>query len=145
MISTTQQHTFWLRAIAVAAIVFGILTIKAGGPVLFGGDAARAAAGNYVPFVVGFNFAAGFAYVFTGAALWLRRTWAVWLAIAIAASTAAVFVAFGVHVISGGDFKQSTVVAMTLRTSVWVAFAWITYRLLAGRAGLKRDRNGGAS
>jgi hypothetical protein len=125
------KHTFRLRAIAVAAILFGLLTIKAGGTVLFGGDAARAAAGNYVPFVVGFNFGAGFAYVLAGAGLWLRRGWAVWLAMAIAASTAAVFAAFGVYVLWGGEYKQVTVAAMSLRTAVWVAFSWIAYRLLA--------------
>jgi hypothetical protein len=125
------QHTFWLRAVAVAAIAFGLLTIKAGGTVLFGGEAARAAAGDYVPFVVGFNFAAGFAYVLAGVGFWLRQRWAVWLAIAIAGSTATVFSAFGVYVLSGGAYKQLTVAAMTVRTAVWVAFSWIAYRLLA--------------
>lgn len=63
------QRTFWLRAIALAAIAFGLLTIKAGGTVLFGDDADRAAAGNYMPFVLWFNFLAGFAYVLAGAGL----------------------------------------------------------------------------
>jgi hypothetical protein len=137
MINTVVRRTFWLRAIAVAAIAFGILTIKAGGTVLFGDDAARVAAGNYVPFVVGFNFVAGFAYVFAGAGLWRRQRWALWLAIAIAASTAAAFAAFGVHVFSGGQYEQKTVVAMTVRTAVWVAFSLIAYRLLAGRTAVK--------
>ena len=125
------QRKFWLRAIAVVAIAFGLVTIKAGGTVLFGGDDARAAAGNYVPFVVVFNFAAGFAYVLAGVGFWLRRRWAAWLAIAIAASTAAVFAAFGVYVLMGGAYKQVTVAAMTVRTAVWVAFSWMAYRLLA--------------
>jgi hypothetical protein len=53
--------------------VFGALTIASGGRVLFVSEAARVATGNYVPFVVWFNFLAGFAYVAAGVGLWLGR------------------------------------------------------------------------
>ena len=56
--------------ISLIAVGFGLLTIKSGGAILFGNDAARDAAGNYVPFVLWFNFLAGFAYVIAGAGLW---------------------------------------------------------------------------
>ena len=36
---------------------------------LFGGEAARAAAGQFMPFVLWFNFIAGFAYVVAGVGL----------------------------------------------------------------------------
>ena len=55
MESKLGGQLFWLRAVATLAIVFGILTIKSGGEVVFGVSDARAAAGNYVPFVVWFN------------------------------------------------------------------------------------------
>jgi hypothetical protein len=45
------------------AIQFGLMTIKEGGAVLLGNEAAVAAAGNYVPFVLWFNFLSGFAYI----------------------------------------------------------------------------------
>jgi hypothetical protein len=48
-----------LRLAAVVAVLFGAATVTSGGNVLFGSGAA--AAGSYVPFVVGFNFLAGFA------------------------------------------------------------------------------------
>ena len=128
MTTITRRGKLWIRALAAAAIVFGLLTIKAGGTVLFGGEAARAAAGKYVPFVVWFNFLAGFAYVIAGAGLWSRHRWAVWLAVAIAAATAVVFAAFGVHVGLGGAYKGLTVGAMTVRTLVWLAIATIGYR-----------------
>ena len=65
------------------AIVFGIATLKAGGQVLFGGDAARAAAGNVVTSVLVFNFTAGFLYVAAGIAIWLGSVWAIHMARAL--------------------------------------------------------------
>jgi hypothetical protein len=41
---------------------------------------------------------------------------------------AATFAAFGAHVLSGGAYELRTVIAMTLRTLVWVAIAWAAYR-----------------
>jgi hypothetical protein len=117
-----------LALAAVVAIVFGALTVFAGGRVLFGGEAARIAAGNFVPFVVWFNFLAGFAYVAAGVGLWLRWRWSAWLAIAIAAATALVFAAFGVHVAAGGAFEARTVAAMTLRTVAWAGIAALAWR-----------------
>ena len=125
-----QVPSLWTRAIALVAIGFGLLTIKEGGMTLIGDAAAVAAAGNYVPFVLWFNFAAGFAYVTAGIGLWLRRRWAAWLAVAIAAATAVAFVALGAHAASGGAYEQRTVIAMTLRLLVWVAIAALAWRLL---------------
>ncbi len=93
-----QKKGFRIQAISLVSIGFGPLTIREGGAILFGGEAARAAAGNYVPFVLWFNFLAGFAYVIAGAGLWLWFRWAVWLAVGIAAATALAFAAFGSHV-----------------------------------------------
>lgn len=124
------MNRFLISAVSIIAIGFGLLTIKEGGAVLFGDGAARTAAGDYVPFVLGFNFLAGFAYVIAGAGLWLRRRWAVWLALAIAAATAAVFAAFGVHIYAGGAYELRTVIAMSVRTLVWATISFIAWRWL---------------
>ncbi len=133
MTTSKQQRGFGIWAISLVAVGFGLLTIKEGGTILFGGDAARAAAGNYVPFVLWFNFLAGFAYVVAGAGLWLRQRWAVWLAIAIAAATVFSFAAFGEYVDSGAAYEQRTVIAMSLRTLVWATIAAIAWRALMRR------------
>lgn len=117
-----------ISTVSIIAIGFGLLTLKEGGAVLFGDGAARTEAGNVVPFVLWFNFLAGFAYVIAGAGLWLRRRWALWLAVVIAGATATVFAAFGVHVFTGGAYEMRTVVAMSARTLVWVTIsvtAWL--------------------
>ena len=119
-----------LRIAAAVAVAFGLLTIMEGGSVLFGSAAARLAAGHYVPFVLWFNFLAGFVYVIAGVGLWVRQRWAVWLALSIATGTAMVFAAFGVHILLGGTFEVRTVAAMSLRTTVWaVIFAYALRRI----------------
>lgn len=128
MTPSSQRRGLCARVISLVAIGFGLLTIREGGAILFGDAAARAAAGNYVPFVLWFNFLAGFAYVVAGAGLWTMRRWAVWLATAIAVTTALVFAAFGVHIHYGGAFEPRTVIAMILRTGIWVAIAAIAWR-----------------
>jgi hypothetical protein len=128
---STSKRGFCIWAVSLAAIGFGLLTIKEGSTTLFGDEAARMAAGNYVPFVLWFNFLAGFAYVAAGAGLWMMQRWAVWLAAAIAVATALTFAAFGVHVYSGGAFEPRTVIAMSLRTLVWVTITAIAWRGLS--------------
>lgn len=134
MATPNQQRGFRIWAISLVASVFGLMTIKEGGAVLLGNEAARTAAGNYVPFVLWFNFVSGFAYVAAGVGLWMQQRWAVWLAVAIAASIALVFAAFGLHVYSGGAYELRTVVAMSMRTLVWVTITSVaTQALLRNR------------
>ncbi|MBZ0106676.1 MAG: hypothetical protein K8H84_13760 [Sulfuricella denitrificans] len=134
MKTSTPQRRIIVWIISLVAVAFGLLTLKEGGTILFGGEAARTAAGNYVPFVLWFNFSAGFAYVLAGAGLWLQQRWAVWLAAGIAAATAFTFAAFGVHVALGGAFEPRTVVAMSLRTLVWTTIAIVSIRALRRRS-----------
>lgn len=113
----------WAAILALVAIVFGIVTIIVGGKTLFGGTEVRTAAGNIVPFVLWFNFVAGFTYVIAGVGLFLWKRWAAQLSAAIAAATIAVFIAFGIHIFLGGAFEARTVGAMTIRSVVWIAIA----------------------
>lgn len=104
---TAHTHRgVWTWALALVAVGFVSLTIREGGAVLLGNEAALAAAGSYVPLVLWFNFAAGFAYVIAGAGLWMGYRWAVWVAIAIAPQR-------------------------RLRTLAWVSIATIAWRRMA--------------
>jgi len=131
MTQTTSQALKprpFLKGIAVLAMVFGVVTIISGGNVLFGPDAVRAIAGRFVPFVVWFNFIAGFFYVAAGLAIWLGHRWGLRLSIAITSATALVAVAFGAWVVLGGSFEMRTVGALALRFGVWAAIAWAVFR-----------------
>ncbi|MDO9052332.1 MAG: hypothetical protein Q7U37_00110 [Gallionella sp.] len=129
----SQQRTPLIGLISLIAVGFGLLTIKEGGTILFGDEATRATAGNYVPFVLWFNFVAGFAYVVAGIGLWLQQRWSVWLATSLAAATALTFAAFGIHVLLDGLYEKRTVIAMSMRTLVWSTIAALAWRQLVWR------------
>ncbi|MCK5547303.1 MAG: hypothetical protein KAI27_08010 [Rhodospirillaceae bacterium] len=120
-----------LQILSVIALVFGVATIFSGGQVIFGPEEKRVAAGAYVPFVVWFNFISGFAYVTAAIGLFRRAKWGAYLAIAIAASTAVTFAAFGAHVFMDGAFEARTVGAMILRTGVWIVIACVAQQARA--------------
>jgi hypothetical protein len=134
MTRTARLHgakgRLWTRIAAIVAIIFGLATIREGGAVLLGDEDAVQAAGRYVPFVLWFNTLAGFGYVAAGIGLWLGQRWAACLSFAIAAATLAVFAAFGVHVASAGEYELRTVIAMTLRSAVWLAIALLAHRFV---------------
>ena len=112
-----------IRILSVVAVFFGVLTIISGSATLFFSQAAREAAGNYVPLVLWFNFLAGFAYVISGIGLYLWKSYGVGLAGLIAVATLMVFVIFGYHIYSGGAYEMRTVGAMVLRSGIWVIIA----------------------
>ncbi|KAB2879446.1 hypothetical protein F9K33_09290 [bacterium] len=124
-----MNHVLFFRILAAFALFFGIATIKEGGAVLFFNGEARLAAGQYVPFVLWFNFCAGFLYILSGIGLWFIRSWGVKLAFFIFISTGVIFIAFGIHVWSGGLFENRTVMAMTIRTVVWALISFAGYYL----------------
>jgi hypothetical protein len=120
---------------AIAAIVFGGLTVFTGGRALFGSLESRAGFGNVVPFVLWFNFLTGFVYIVAGAGLLLCRRWAVYTSLFIAVSTILVFAAFGVHVIGGGAFERRTVGALIIRSLFWIAVTIVSIRAMKRNPG----------
>lgn len=128
LIKSDKTIVIWI--LTVIAILFGLLTIKSGGQVLFGGNSYQKAAGNYVLFVVWFNFLAGFVYLVAGAGIWARQRWAVWLSLLIVIATIIVFAFFGLHILEGGEYETRTVAAMSLRSLVWISIFIFSYREL---------------
>jgi len=122
------KKTIGIWVITVIAVVFGLLTIKSGGSVLFIDGIAREEAGNYVPFILWFNFLAGFAYLIAGAGLFMQKSWAAWMSIFIVAATIVVFSLFGLHILNEGMYETRTVAAMSLRTVIWAIISTYAYR-----------------
>jgi FAD/FMN-containing dehydrogenase len=113
-----------IRAAALIAVVFGAATIFSGARVLFGDGAAGA--GDYLPYIVWFNFLAGFAYVAAGIGLWRREPWAAAMSLALALLNALFFAALGGHIAAGAAYEMRTVAAMALRTVLWIGIAYIS-------------------
>ena len=119
-----RTRTRSVTAAAVVAVIFGLLTIFSGGRALFGG----ADMGAVVPYVLWFNFLAGFAYVVAGLGLWYRTNWAANLSIFIALATAAVFATFLWQVWTGTAYEVRTMGAMGLRLATWTAISIIALK-----------------
>jgi hypothetical protein len=139
VIGTISNRPRWATLAALVAGVFGVVTIVVGGKTLFGDSAERAAAGSIVPFVLWFNFIAGFAYVMAGCGIFLWKSWAAQLSVVIAIATVAAFIAFGIHILLGGAFEIRTVGAMTVRSFVWIAIAIAAYRTYGWFSGERAD------
>ena len=117
-----------LRIFSLIAIVFGFLTLKEGGTIIFDIGSARQTAGNFVPYVVWFNFLSGFFYIAAGIGLWTQKRWAASLSIAVLISIVIAYIFFGIHVLSGGPYEMRTVYAMALRTFLWGVISVVSYR-----------------
>ena len=133
MTSMKPDRSIGIWIMTAIAMAFGLLTIKSGGSVLFVDGIAREEAGNYVPFVLWFNFLAGFAYLLAAAGLFMRKNWAAWISIFIAVSTIVVFVLLGLHILNDGLYEVRTVVAKSLRTAVWTLIATFAYSKIIRR------------
>ncbi|THD85872.1 hypothetical protein E7811_05630 [Aliigemmobacter aestuarii] len=116
-----SRHGTARKAAGAVAVAFGLLTVLSGGSTLMG----AVDMGAVVPFVLWFNFLAGFAYVAGGILLWRGSRMALPVALGILFATAAVFAAFALHAVAGGAFEWRTVGAMTLRTAFWALMAGI--------------------
>ena len=127
MASAQSKRSMGTWIVSAVAVAFGLLTIKAGGAILFIGGEYRQQAGNYVPFVLWFNFLAGFVYLVAGVGLWKQQRWAAWLAIMIVAASVSIFVLLGLHINSGGSYEMRTVIAMGARCSIWTVIALFSY------------------
>ena len=126
MFSRNGSVGIWL--VPVVAVVFGLLTIKSGGAVLFVDGVDRQAAGDYVPFVLWFIFLSGFVYIIAGVGIWMQKQWAAKLAVLIAVSILAVYAIFGLYILNGGSYEMRTVAAMSMRSVVWAIIAMFVYR-----------------
>jgi len=128
MQTSTQKRSIATWLTGGFAIVFGLLTLKSGGAVIFIDGPARVAAGNYLPFVVWFNFLAGFAYILAGIGILLNSTWARPLALLILVATLIAFAILGITIINGGAYESRTIAAMSLRSVVWALISVFVYK-----------------
>jgi hypothetical protein len=124
-----------LRILSVIAVVFGLLTLKEGGSVIFDIGSARQAAGSFVHYVVWFNFLSGFFYIAAGIGLWLQKRWAVTLSVALVISIALTYIVFGIHILNGGTYEMRTAYAMALRTFLWGVISIVSNKQLRPHPG----------
>lgn len=118
----------WKKTLGIIAVLFAALTLFKSGQILFGPQSARDAVGDFVPFVVQFNFVAGFAYLLAGIGIFLGRRWALGLSALIAIATLVTTVFFARHLLAGGAFEMQTVGALGIRSLFWIVVSLILWR-----------------
>ncbi len=123
MKSSKQAKPKWINFVTLFAFVFGALTLFSGGSVLFADGQARVDAGNYVPFILWFNFIAGFFYIAASVGIFNWQKWGLNLAILIFIATIIASIALAGYIATGGSFEMRTVIAMALRSVVWLTIA----------------------
>lgn len=100
-------------------IFFGLMTIISGGKALFT-EVGHETRGNIVPLVLWFNFIAGFFYILAGVATYNLRGCVKKLSVLLAFTNVAVFIYLLNHIFQGELYETRTLVAMSIRTSLWV-------------------------
>ena len=118
-----QSKPAWVNLIALIAMVFGAMTLFSGGAVLFADGQARADAGNYVPFILWFNFIAGFFYIAASVGIFTWQKWGLIFSRLIFIATVIASIGLAGYIATGGSFEMRTVMAMVLRSIVWLAIA----------------------
>ncbi len=116
-----NQRPFSIWLISSIAALFGMVTIKAGGSVLFFDGPAREAAGNYVQFVVGANFIMGFFYILAGIGIWLQKPCSLRIVAFLTSAILTVYAALGIHILMGRLYEMETVYVMAFRSLVWIS------------------------
>ncbi len=122
---TKRPVSIWI--FSIIALIFGGLTIRSSGLVLFTTGEFHQQQGNFVPFVVWINFICGFAYVIAATGLFLMKRWATHLAYLITLVTGTTYIFFGLHLMNGGLHEMQTIVAMAIRTLFWTAISGLAY------------------
>lgn len=124
------------RMLVLAAVAFGLVTIAAGGRVLFGADPGYAV---YRPLLL-YNTAMGLAYVAAGVVAWFDLRRGKYAAGAIFILNLLVLGAVAWLYRSNGSAAIESVRAMTLRTVVWLAlFAGLAWVGRIGAGSAQRD------
>lgn len=108
----------------VLAVAFGLLTLWSGGMVLFGPDAARVAAGQFVPLVLWFNFLSGPVYIAAGIGVFLGHRVGKKLAIILALALGGLFALFLAIIAAGQEWEMRTLGALIVRFGFWSLAAW---------------------
>ncbi len=104
------------RVAAGVGVIFGLVTLMAGGRVLLGADPGYVV---YKPLLL-FNTAMGLAYLTVGVLSWRRHALALPGAALVALANLGVLVALALRFEPGGPIATTSLGAMSFRTAVWV-------------------------
>jgi len=111
--------------------LFGIVTFFMSTSVIFGLFDIREKEGNYVMFVVIANFLCAFLYLAAAYGFFGKRKWTTMVLNIAVGVLIITFIAFVIHIFSGGIYEAKTVYAMMFRTIVTIGFLLISLKYIS--------------
>ncbi len=122
-----------VAAVAIAAVLFGVVTIISGARVLLGADPGYVV---YSP-LLQFNTIMGLFYVAVGVIAWRSVRLGIYGAAAICALNLVALAVIGYLYTPNGSIASTSVQAMTFRTVVWLVLSlilvWASRRIATGK------------
>lgn len=110
---------------AIASLLFGVLTIFAGGSVILGLFGMREREGDYVPYVVWASFISGILYVFASYGFFKKRLWTKAALINAIFILLAGFVALIVWILKDKPYETAIIFKLLFRILFSVGLFWI--------------------
>lgn len=128
------MRKYQTRAIVICLALLGMLTVFAGGSVLFDLLDMRKREGNYILYIVWANFICGFIYLIAAYGILKKQRWAAYLLFLASALLLLVFSELIIHINRGGLYETKTVYAMSFRTAATILFSILSYLILVKKA-----------
>ncbi len=120
-----KKYIKYIAALVIGA--FGFLTLYLSTSIIFDLGNMREQQGNYVPFVIWVNFICSFIYIATAYGFLKSKTWVTKIMATSVVLLIFTFIAFQIHVQSGGIYKSDTNGALIFRTSISAIITLIAY------------------
>lgn len=123
------MNTLYFKIAACVLLLFGLVTIFAGGSVILDLFGMREKEGNFVLFVVWANFIAGYLYLIAAYGFFKRKAWT---SMMLSAATWILIVAFAgllIHIQNGGIYENKTIVAMIFRTTLTIVLLIVARKM----------------
>jgi hypothetical protein len=123
------MNTLYFKISALVLLIFGFLSVFAGGSVILDLFGMRAKEGNYVLFVVWANFISGFLYLVASFGFFKGKDWtsavlstATWILIAA-------FAGLLIHIQTGGLFENKTIGVMIFRIAITIGLLAVARKM----------------
>ena len=128
------------RAIVICLALLGMLTVFAGGSVLFDLFDMREREGNYILYIVWANFISSILYLAAAYGLFKMKKWSVWLLVISVVILVAAFIGLKLHISEGGLYEVKTLNAMIFRIGLTALLAVASYFLLQNKQLSKNEK-----
>ena len=123
------MNTLYFKISALVLLIFGFLSVFAGGSVILDLFGMRAKEGNYVLFVVWANFISGFLYLVASFGFFKGKNWTSVVLSAVTWILIAAFAGLLIHIQTGGLFENKTIGVMIFRIAITIGLLAVARKM----------------